>query len=131
MAEEKSSPSSIARLADVKQSQEQFVEDVNSLLGKEASYHRLRDICYRHMQEGELRQDTLTLAKGFFRLRLGERVARAVLDRILENLQDGHYAMFTGDGGVTFALSSLPDSMKFRWDEVREALLEARVDGPG
>lgn len=117
-----------ALIEDAKNSQEQFVKDVNSL-GKEASYDHLVDVCYRHMRADRLRKDTLIMAKAFFRVRLGPAAASSILDRILENLQEGHYGKFGEHDGVSFALSSLPDSMSIRWPGVRQALMTAREDG--
>ncbi len=116
--------------AEVQESQEQFVKDMNSLADR-PDYDHLRQICYHHMkQRSTLQKETLTLVKGFFRVPLNRDVASDLLELIIEMIEEGHYSKFTGDS-AGFALSALPNSMSIHWTEVRAALLEANLDGDG
>ncbi len=117
-----------ALIEDAKNSQEQWVKDTNSLVDS-PDYDTLREVCFHHMElDGPLLKPTLTFVKGFFRIgRLREETASRVLDQIIECMQDGHYAKFRKHEGVSFALSSLPNSMKIHWPEIRKALMKART----
>lgn len=136
MAEEKAEvQKQYAMVQDAKKSQEQYVRDINALT-KEAGYDHLEDVFYHHMKAGPLRDENLVYAQSLFRIPdLSEATVGSILDLLKQNLQEGHYAKFDEHDGVSFALSSLPNHMSIKWDEVRiairKAIRKARDDGSG
>ncbi len=129
MVEKAELQTAYSKLEDVRKSQEQFVNDMNSL-PERPDYHHVRDICNHHMKIGSvLQKETIENAKALFRTHLPPRLASDVIDFILESIDEGHYKKFGTDPGVGFALSGLPDSMMIEWDAITAALLKAVSDG--